>query len=280
MTQFDDLPRLRQPEYTGENRCLPCTVVNLLLAGLGGAALGLVTHPAVGVLGFGASALVVYLRGYLVPGTPTLTRRYFPPWLLRAFGKESLRDRQLARDGQAPAAEADDPLVAAGVVARKNGDRDVTPAFREAWHARIEQLGEAGVETGMVAETFGADAAERHGPATFVVDGEASVRWGSEAACLADVAAGDLLSDRLDAWPDYGRDTRRSLLMGLRLCLATCPGCGGSVRVDEDRVDPCCEKPHLVAEAVCTDCGAALADAAVVDSGTETTVRASYLNSG
>jgi hypothetical protein len=90
------ISRFRQPEYTGENRCLPCTAVNTLLAaGLSGAVAAgglVVTTPVVGAVAgvavLGVSLLSIYLRGYLVPGTPELTKRYFPPWLLRAFGKE------------------------------------------------------------------------------------------------------------------------------------------------------------------------------------------------
>jgi len=286
VTGFDDLPRLRQPEYTGENRCTPCTVVNLCLAGFLGVALGLSTRPAVGAVAFALGALVVYVRGYLVPGTPALTRRYFPPWLLRAFGKEPVSARTLSATRGASAGDADirggdtgdvdDPLVAAGVVAPGDSP-DLTAAFREEWQARIGQLGDGGVEADDVAAAFGGESADRHGDTTFVLDGSASLRWGSTAALRADVAAAQLLAARLDGWADHDRDARRSVLMGLRLSLETCPGCGGQVHVDEDRVDPCCEKPHLVADAVCADCGAALADAAVVDDGTTVTVRASLL---
>ncbi len=91
------IDRLRRPEYTGENRCLPCTVVNAALAALAatGVGSGLVVAGvsaayaagvAAGVLG--VSAVSIYLRGYLVPGTPALTKRYFPPWLLSLFGKD------------------------------------------------------------------------------------------------------------------------------------------------------------------------------------------------
>ncbi|ARS91742.1 hypothetical protein [Natrarchaeobaculum aegyptiacum] len=82
-----DLDDLKQPEYTGENRCLPCTVVNLTIA----AALGWLVarkHRIAGVLVFVVSAAIISLRGYLVPGTPTLTRRYLPAGVLRLFGKE------------------------------------------------------------------------------------------------------------------------------------------------------------------------------------------------
>jgi hypothetical protein len=283
VTLFDDPPRLRQPEYTGENRCTPCTVVNTLIAGSVGVVLGVVVHPAAGVLAFGAGALAVYLRGYLVPGTPALTRRYFPPWLLRTFGKDPIKaaatgtTRRADEPPEAVAdakADADTPLVAAGVVS--DGQQPTpTEAFREEWRARIDAIDEVTPEA--VADVFGADSARRLGEASFVLDESASVRWGSEGALVADVAAAGLLAERLGARAEWDRDTRRSVLMGLRLCLETCPSCGGAVRLEEDRVDPCCQKPHLVAEAVCTDCGAVLGDTAVVDDDGTTSVSATLL---
>lgn len=86
---------LQQEEYVGENRCWPCTVVNIaigvLLALAGGAVARRVGGQGSGrlvtiVLGavFGA---LIYLRGYLVPGTPTLTKQYLPEPVLQLFGK-------------------------------------------------------------------------------------------------------------------------------------------------------------------------------------------------
>ena len=89
------LSSLRLPEFTGENRCLPCTVVNLVIAAVASVAVGAVLStmsPAFGVAGGAcllfASVTLVWLRGYLVPGTPALTRQYMPPWLLKTFGKD------------------------------------------------------------------------------------------------------------------------------------------------------------------------------------------------
>lgn len=71
------LDRLRHPEYTGENRCIPCTLVN---AGIALVAAGIVGwfNPIVGAAILATAAIVIYFRGYLVPGTPTLTERYLP----------------------------------------------------------------------------------------------------------------------------------------------------------------------------------------------------------
>ena len=81
------LRTVRQPEYTGENRCLPCTVVNVLIAAVVGVAVSKRSKPA-GAGTVAGSLALIYLRGYLVPGTPALTKRYLPPTALRWFGKE------------------------------------------------------------------------------------------------------------------------------------------------------------------------------------------------
>lgn len=86
MTSSSALDRLRQPAYTGENRCTPCTVVNLLLGAIVAIAVGLYA-PAAGLIVGGLSVVVIYLRGYLVPGTPELTKRYLPNRVLRWFDK-------------------------------------------------------------------------------------------------------------------------------------------------------------------------------------------------
>ncbi|ADB62613.1 hypothetical protein Htur_3751 [Haloterrigena turkmenica DSM 5511] len=78
---------LRQPAYTGENRCEPCTILNLAIAAAVGSLIARKSRLG-GALAVGVSIALIYLRGYLVPGTPTLTKRYLPPEVLRWFGKE------------------------------------------------------------------------------------------------------------------------------------------------------------------------------------------------
>ncbi|GCF15948.1 hypothetical protein Harman_38830 [Haloarcula mannanilytica] len=83
----DVVDTLRQPEYTGENRCEPCTVLNLAIAMILGSAIARKSKLG-GIIGFGISVGLIYLRGYLVPGTPTFTKRYLPAEVLRWFGKD------------------------------------------------------------------------------------------------------------------------------------------------------------------------------------------------
>ncbi|MFB6126051.1 MAG: hypothetical protein ABEJ79_01950 [Halolamina sp.] len=82
MLDLADLrPRLRRPEYTGRNRCWPCTTVNV--AFVVGVAAGAVALGVVGVAVATAVAAVglalVVLRGYVVPGTPRFAPRLVAP---------------------------------------------------------------------------------------------------------------------------------------------------------------------------------------------------------
>ncbi|WP_418285890.1 hypothetical protein [Halorubrum sp. DTA46] len=80
------LDSFREPEYTGENRCVPCTVINAALAvvlTLLASALG----PVAALVVLTGSAASIYFRGYLIPGTPELTKRYLPDRVLALFGK-------------------------------------------------------------------------------------------------------------------------------------------------------------------------------------------------
>ncbi|WP_254525452.1 hypothetical protein [Natrinema caseinilyticum] len=114
--QLDVVDDLKQPEYTGENRCEPCTVLNLLIVAVIGSVVARKSRLG-GAVAVGVSIALIYLRGYLVPGTPTLTKRYLPPEVLRWFGKEP------------------DPAVASGL---GFDDSTAAPDAVELSHDRLE----------------------------------------------------------------------------------------------------------------------------------------------
>lgn len=276
---IDMVAQLRQPEHTGKNRCVPCTVVNALIAVAVAGLLAVVSLP-VGVVAFVVFTGVIYFRGYLVPGTPMITKRYFPARVLRLFGKQSVIEASEPTETGSGSEDADGALFAVGVVTRTGDDAvDLTPAFRDEWRERIETVRKRGPESADVRSMFDAEETSEHGEQFFVIDGTKSVRWGSNAALVADVAAAEIMEDRLGEWGEFDADRRQSVLRGLRLCLDRCPSCNGSLSVSEERVDPCCQKPHFVAESVCGDCGAAIANAAVVDDGEGKAIRARLLRS-
>jgi hypothetical protein len=129
------LGRLRLPEYTGENRCLPCTAVNVALALTGAGALAAFGRPGFAAGGLAAGLAVIWLRGYLVPGTPELTKRYLPERVLRLFGKGG--------EPAAPAAiDAESYLLSAGVLVETPDGTDLAfaPWFASAWDAALDGM--------------------------------------------------------------------------------------------------------------------------------------------
>ncbi|ELZ95835.1 hypothetical protein C440_06082 [Haloferax mucosum ATCC BAA-1512] len=103
--KIDVVDTLHQPEYTGKNRCEPCTLLNLFIAAVLGSAVARKSKLA-GAVAFGVSIALIYLRGYLVPGTPTLTKRYLPPEVLTWFGKDPEPELASGFGGGAPTTPA------------------------------------------------------------------------------------------------------------------------------------------------------------------------------
>lgn len=273
------LERVRQPEYTGENRCTPCTVVNVVIAALLSAALGAAALPSLGAAGgvavgaaaFLLSAAAIYLRGYLVPGTPALTERYLPDAVLRRFGKDPTVTGSFAEaELDEPAEGRDDVepeavLVEAGALEECAGGEDLclTDEFRASWYGTIEEIREAGAEKRHLGEALGVDADELSfedyvGDAFSAWVGERTVGiWESNAALIADVAAARELRDRHDGWAALSVPARGDVVYALRVFLDTCPECGGPVALEQDQVESCCGS-HLVAAMSCEGCDSRL----------------------
>jgi hypothetical protein len=251
---------LRHPEYTGSNRCLPCTVTNLAIAAVLSAAVGVVV-PLAGLVLFVAAVAAIYLRGYLVPGTPTFTRRYFPDWLLARFEKGP------RRPFDPEAFDTETFLLEAGVVADVDDGADLalTPDFAAAWDERMRRLddGETDVEelaslVGLPPEEFRID---HYGDAFVALFGDERIgQWESRAAFVADVAAAREFAARDPAWEDIPLAYRSRVLGSLRLFLERCPTCGGDVELAQEVVRSCCRNYDVVA-ANCVGCGARLLEA-------------------
>jgi len=79
--------RFRNRAYTGQNRCLPCTALNAGIALVLGIVAAVLTSAVVAGAVVAVAAVVIYLRGYLIPYTPTITKRYFPDRVLEWFDK-------------------------------------------------------------------------------------------------------------------------------------------------------------------------------------------------
>ncbi|MFB6069209.1 MAG: hypothetical protein ABEJ90_04700 [Halobacterium sp.] len=243
---------------------MPCTVVNLVVAVAAGAVVGLAA-PAAGIAVFAGSVAVIYFRGYLVPGTPTLTKRYLPESVLRLFDKQQDAAAAVV-DGEA--FDVEDVLLDADVVTEcQNGhDLCLTPWFERAWYERIESVRDAdddGVEDLFDSLDVDPDrvSVRDHGDAyVALVDDVRVGQWESRAAYVADLAAMAVLSEEYHVWSALGFDQRTQLLGALRLWLDRCPSCDGAVTLGEETVESCCRSIDVVA-ATCEGCGSRVFEA-------------------
>lgn len=245
--------RFRRPEYTGRNRCLPCTAVNLALAAGAAAVTAAASVPAALAVG-GASLALIYLRGYLVPGTPELTKRYLPVRVLAWFGKAG-----------PPTSDVDPGVVlaAADVLLEEPDGADVAldPAFVAAWTDRTRALSEDDAVAVLAAGVGAAEAALTVRPAgeglVATIRGRQVGSWESTVAFRADAAAMQLLAERVPTWSRLSVDARSETTGALRLLAGTCPSCGGPTALEEGTVESCCASYQVVAVR-CGDCHARL----------------------
>jgi len=257
--------RYQNPDYTGENRCVPCTITNVAIAAVGSLALGLVA-PLLGAVAFLGSLLIIYVQGYLVPGTPTLTRRYFPEWLLALFDKV---------ESTPASVDVTETLVSAGVLEDGADDLVLVPAFASAWEVRLDDIDAEranlsddeierldAVELAALTD-LDADRLDIQGYGEAVVanlDSERIGRWESRAAFAADVAAARELDDWVPRWRTIPLAVRSELLGALRLFLEHCPACDAAVELDHEVVRSCCRDYDVIAVS-CSGCGARLLEA-------------------
>lgn len=262
------LDRVRRPAYTGENRCVPCTVLNVVVAVAASGLVALVSVEAAVVL-FAVSLLAVSLRGYLVPGTPALTKRYLPASIRDRFGShpatgpaDSGEDWETLRkleEHRANAVDTDELLAEVGVVeSGADGTPErLTDEFRAAVAARIDEEVVDPVDAARIGAVFDAGPDEvspedRDYPAVSV--GRRIRTWPSEAAQHADVAAHEVLEEWTDRWAEVPLEQRVDALAALRALRDVCPACGGALEASDETVESCCGV-HEVHVLACQDCG-------------------------
>lgn len=254
----------RRPEYTGTNRCLPCTVINVGIAAALAAIVAVVSVP-IAVTVFLGSLLAIYLRGYLIPGTPALTKRYLPDRVLSAFDKDP-RARRQSETATTPDGSMDPlSILRAADAVRDAPDLDdvvLTPWFEAAWWDEMAELDGQHADGALLADLLDVDrddvSFDWHGAAVVArIDGRWAGQWESRAAFVADLAAARVLDREFAGWTALPLAVRSEALGGLRLMLDYCPTCDGRIAVEQTVVESCCRSYDVIA-GTCEGCDARL----------------------
>lgn len=261
------LGNIRRPEYTGENRCLPCTVVNLVISVVV-CGLAALVSSALAVVLFVVFVSIIYLRGYIVPGTPTLTARYLPATAKQYFESHAATTSGVTAEIDVTGEiDKEQFLRDASVVKEYDDAADLclTKEFYVEWRKAADRLGSNEAARAVLAELVdsetekidfktGTNVVGAHEEIIVTADSIEVARWESRGAMLADLATAATLEERHPSWSGLSVEQAGSLLMHLRVFLETCPLCGGRVSMDEATYDGCCG-PEYAVEAKCTDCG-------------------------
>lgn len=250
------ITRIRRPEYTGANRCLPCTAVNLALAAALAGVVALVSPPVATVVAAVALASI-YVRGYLVPGTPELTRRYLPDRVLAWFGKVDAPGASGAVDFDVVSF-----LDRSGVVVDDGDDVVLASNFEHSFETATFALDSEAAMTAVASDLLAVDPDRVSFVASgtswrVLVDGSVLGQWESRAAFVADLAAHRALSEWTGGWVSVPDAARGRTLSAVRACLEICPLCAGDIRLGTETVRSCCREYEVVA-ATCVDCDARL----------------------
>ncbi len=253
---------LRKPEYTGDNRCWPCTTLNagiLLFACAGIAELlpgkrtrRLSAVAMVGVIGGAAIAL----RGYLIPGTPgvapklvaRLSPKPQPPTETGSLAGETDEDV-----GERALSE----LLDSGIIHTVGESLHLDEGFRTDWRDEMATLRTGNLEAAVRNASSSPVTTESVNDGAFIVvttDEIGDERWLSRPVAIAEVAATRALAEY-----DIDPDVRVQSASALRAFLDDCPVCDAPLEVTS--ADNCCgsgrSSPLAPPDEVlaCPDCG-------------------------
>ncbi|MFC4543420.1 DUF3325 domain-containing protein [Halosolutus amylolyticus] len=266
----DPLERVRRPEYTGENRCWPCTITNsLLLTVLVGAAAWRgrrLLAAGIGLLGAGAIAL----RGYVVPYTPRFAPRLVAALPIDAFdhGDPVTETGSLSGAGEAAGHDEGEPaptgeevlteLLEADAVVAEGEEIRLSSDFQDDWRREMRTLREGDLQT--LAQVADEQTPPRIEPRTREGWGRPVLVLESDDAppvtlrrgiAVAELAAARALESRVDSGA-----IRRAAGRPLRSLLETCPLCDGELTVSQST---CCGDVTPIGKTpteklVCPDC--------------------------
>jgi hypothetical protein len=198
--------------------------------------------------------VLIYLRGYLVPGTPWLTKNYFPDWLLKKFDKTPTDDHEPPESIQVNEYLAEHNAIQE---CQSNDDLCVNESFQREW---IDEIGNIPSSESLVKD-FGSFVGMKADNVSLVekdgmqarIDGELIGQWESKVALQADLAADRIFTGRSEWWENLPVSNKSQVLHGLRLFIEKCPQCEEPVSLDNETKESCC-RSYEVMTVSCSSC--------------------------
>ena len=224
---------LREPGYTGDRRCWPCTILNAVVVGVAALLVGRRWRRLAGVMILGVGGLLIALRGYVVPYTP----RFAPVIADRlpvdlGFGHEPPEPSDSLAEAEDPEALVGS-LIAAGVLVGAE-TLYLDDEFAAAWEREMVAL-----RSRSDSEVAAAAAAAVPFDAESAVSGDRLLVAGQRDAWLSrPVAIAETAGIETLVSAGFDRETAARAAGPLCMFLPVCPDCGGSVA--ESTVSNCC----------------------------------------
>lgn len=264
----------RSPEYTGSNRCWPCTMFNIVILGFITASIGYVVRPLVAVPLAVVGGAVVWLRGYLFPGTPSVGAYVVAHFPLKVFRSERLASTPdpIPTDTDIDPVYLINSLIDHSVMYEYGDKLQLAPAFREQWREEICDVREhsndalASNLVDALPWVSGSEIIEREGQTWIVLSDEShrveEEAWLTVVSATAELAAVRALGNYA---PGMHHERRIVAAPPLQSLLEHCPICG--TPIEETAVDSCCGSPqHIYTESdrvlACLECDEIITDTA------------------
>lgn len=233
--------RIFNPEHTGENRCYPCTIVNIVITFGCGLIIGHFGNYYISGLLIVTGLVLIYIRGYLVPGTPSLAQILLPKRLFSLLPGE-----ELSKSSNSISIEIESHLQQHSILEASHTGEDkdfqLHSSIKTRWvhlirsyqmEEAMEQL-QTSVEASDDMEFFAI-------PEGYIAmhKGKQIGRWESKQAFLIHMSSFELLDALLPRWDCYRIDEKNLLSVGLRLFTPICP-CGSDITEGMGKIRTCC----------------------------------------
>lgn len=231
---MDLLRQIRKPAYSGENRCWPCTVVNTVLVGAAAAWLYRRERTLASLAAATIGAALIYIRGYVVPYTPTFAPRLveIAPIPASIFHDEQANagleeSTSLGDIGDYDGDTVLDELVAADIVIADEETVRLTDEIDSSWHEEMDRL--AALSDEELAIEIERTIPHIHNAEPLEVDGEMWFILGNNDEYISKLVAITELSGYRALEPSLEDPLRLAGAMTVRMFLDVCPICGSEI---------------------------------------------------